>query len=125
MFMSPDHNTVFTKAGGYRMNFMPARDPKWPRMKAHVFNVVFDSMEHILGGEEQIEAFKKLGFTSFEDKDKTFNMYQKIYDAEPDDGRELYEMMKGAFGQLGVEVPPIEVELGYTPTSMRSDWINL
>lgn len=110
-------NCMQTTAGGVRMSILPESKLGFLPQELKNMNISINASNMNIGSTKLIEAFRKLGFDYKDDKDG-FSCYQRWYDLDKGDAKDLAQLIAEAHALLGVTVPPIEVELAYFPRTM-------
>lgn len=106
-----------TTAEGVKMSILPESKLGFMPQELKNMNISINAHEMDLGRADLVEAFSKLGFDYKDDKDG-FSCYQRWYDLDKGDAKDLAQLITEAHALLGVTVPPIDVELAYFPRTM-------
>lgn len=110
-------NCMQTTAEGVRMSILPESKLGFLPQELKNMNISLNASNMNIGSSKLVEAFSKLGF-DYKDDNDGFSCYQRWYDLDKGDAKDLAQLITEAHALLGVTVPPIDVELAYFPRTM-------
>ena len=112
-------NCMYTTAEGVKMSILPETKLAHVNQELSNMNITINARDMDLGREDLVEAFRKLDFEYFDEKDG-FSCYQRWYNLDKGNAKDLAQLIGDAHALLGVTVPPIDVELAYFPRTMTT-----